>query len=169
MNLLASLHQRVQALLGVARTTAPADEGGAVQQLQVLMRGSGAPAELRGPIPSMQLFGVASSPMPGAHHVVVFLGGDRSKGVAIASNDPRYRPKPAPGEMIVFNAFGMTIALRSSGITINPNGKPVTVDGDLDVTGEIRWNTGSTATAASTHDHTNGNNGANTGAPVPGS
>lgn len=169
MNLLTALRQRVHGMLAIARTTAPADESGSIQRLQLLVRGSGAPAELRDPVRSMQIFGLASSPIPGAHHLVVFLDGDRSKGVAIASEDPRYRPEPAEGETILFNAFGMSIAMSSGGVAINPNGQKVTIDGTLDVTGDIRWNTATSATAASSHEHTNGNNGANTGAPVAGS
>ncbi len=167
MNIVARIQQRILNALGIGATTAAAVESGGVQSLQI--RVFGAASATKDPVPSMQDFGLASGPMPGCHVAVLHLSGDPTKGVVIASNDPRYRPAPAEGETILFNAFGMQIAMASSGITINPNGQPVTIDGDLHVTGDVIWNTGSTATAASTHTHGNGNQGANTTAPNAGS
>lgn len=135
MSALTSIGHRVLGLLGISATTAAANESAGTQTLQVQIMGIGSPVELRDPIPSVQLFGFASSPVPGASHVVGFLGGDRTKGVAIGSNDPRYRPTGMKsGEAMVYDNQGRQIYLSAAGIVINANGSPVTVNGATLVT-----------------------------------
>ncbi|HET6606750.1 MAG TPA: phage baseplate assembly protein [Rhodopila sp.] len=126
---------RLLGMFGVSRTTAAANEAGGIQTLQVQILGSGVIAELREPVPSAQHFGFASSPVPGASHVIVFLGGDRTKGIAIASNDPRYRPTGMkPGESMQYDDQGRQIYLSASSIVVNAKGAPVTVNDATTVT-----------------------------------
>lgn len=52
-------------------------------------------------------YGFQSSPKPGAEGVAVFLGGERSSGVVIATEDRRYRFKTlASGEVVVYTDEG---------------------------------------------------------------
>lgn len=173
MNILGRLHQRVLNAIGIGQTTADATEAAGVQSLQI--RVFGAASATKDPVPSLQDFGLASGLMPGCHVAVLHLTGDPTKGVVIASNDPRYRPAPEPGETILFNAFGMQVAMGSGGITINPNGQSVTVEGDLHVTGQVYGQYGTAGQIGlGTHIHSQGNDShgdteADTSPPIAGS
>ena len=55
--------------------------------------------ELRPAVRRISTVGLSDMPLPGAKAVVVYPGGQRSLGVIIATEDPRYRPKgQKPGE-----------------------------------------------------------------------
>jgi phage gp45-like len=111
--------RRVLALAGIPRSTAPAVETSNIQTVQVTHQVTG---EVQDGVPSMQLFGFASSSNPGTDHFVIYLEGDRSKGVAIASNDQRVRPKGLlGGESKVYDASGQFIYLQA-GTKIIVNG-----------------------------------------------
>lgn len=160
---------RVLGLCGISKTTNTADDTGGVQKLQVQILGSGVTPELRDPLPSAQQYGFASSPVPGASHVVIFLGGDRTKGIAVASNDPRYRPTGMkPGEAMVHDNIGNQVYLSQSGlditgatsITLTAGGHTLSISAAGVVIDGIVFGT---------HTHGNGNDGANTTAPIAGS
>lgn len=138
MNTLERLHQLVHGMFGTGTITANAIESGGVQRMQVNLHG--AASATTDPVPSLQTVGVASSPMPGARVAVIHLGGDRSKPVIVATDDPRHRPADlAPGETKLYGASGAFVHIDAGGsIVITPfGGAPVTINGDLHVTGEI--------------------------------
>jgi phage gp45-like len=151
------LARRVMSMLGVGRSTAPSLEG-ATPSIQVSFIGTAnAGPELRDEIPSMQIYGFASATLPGCDYAVGFLSGDKSKGVALATNDRRYRPASLKsGESVMYDNLGRMIYLSASGIVINGNGSTVqiegsavtitgpttingntTIDGNLTVTGDL--------------------------------
>jgi phage gp45-like len=186
MSALGSMGNRILGMLGISATTAAADESAGIQKLQVQILGIGNPVELREPIPSVQQFGFASSPVPGASHVVTFLGGDRTKGIAIGSNDPRFRPTGMKsGEAMMYDSLGRQIYLSQPGVVIDANGAPVTINGASAVTinasAEISFTAaGHTLTISSagvvidgttfgTHTHTSETPGTPTSEPIPGS
>ena len=159
--------RRVMNAMGIGRQTADTDETQATPTLQVALPGG----ELRSDLPHLQLYGFASRPTAGADVVVMFQSGDRGRGVAIASGDQRTRPTDLQPNDACLYAHGSRIWLRSDGsIAITPGNGKVVVTGDLAVTGTV---TAVEVVASSvhltTHDHTNGNGGKNTGAPVAGS
>ncbi len=127
--------RRILSMLGVGRATAASVEG-ATQTVQVAFLGTAnAGPEIRDGIPSMQLYGLASATLPGCDYGVAFLSGDRSKGVAVASNDQRYRPGTLqPGEVMLYDNQGRQIYLSASGVIINANGAQLTVNGASTVT-----------------------------------
>ncbi len=132
MNRMLPLWRRVAMTFGVGRTSRAADESGPVQKLQIVMTGQ----EVRDGVPSLQLFGVASSPPIGTDHHLAFLSGDRSNGVAIASNHQGYRPRRlAPGEVWIYDAFGRSVQFTAAGgIVVAANAAPVTVNGATTLT-----------------------------------
>ena len=79
-------------------------EAGGAQFLAVkLMAGEDHPQ-----VPVMQHFGLASAPLTGSEALIIFLGGDRSNGVVVATDDPRYRPLHLePGEIAIYSAGDM--------------------------------------------------------------
>lgn len=91
-------------------SSAPTNETGSGQTVQLTHR----TGELQDGVQSMQLYGFASSPNSGTDHLVIYLEGDRNKGVAIASNDQRVRPKNmAGGEVQIYDASGQFFYLKT--------------------------------------------------------
>jgi phage gp45-like len=104
--------------VGLTRSSAPANENGPCQLLQLQHTGTG---EVHDSIPSVQIYGFASSPMPGCDHVTIYAEGDRSKGITIGSNDQRLRPKGMiSGESQIHDASGQFLYLQAgSKIVVN--------------------------------------------------
>lgn len=125
MRALEQLWRRIARSFGLGYVTAPPIETGTIQKLQIGLPGG----EIRDGIPSMQLFGFASSPEVGADALAIFINGDRSNGLVIGTNDQRYRPTGMkPGEVMFYDAFGKSIYLSQTGIVINANGQNVTLN-----------------------------------------
>lgn len=84
-------------------------------------------AEMRDATPLMGQAGVSSRPLPGAHAAVLFLAGDRSRGLVIATNDARYQIELAEGEVALHDDLGQRVHLTRQGIVIDGGGRPVTL------------------------------------------
>ena len=125
------LKRAIQALAGRGRVTTSDDSGNA-QLLQVKL---GA-LELRDNTPRLAEFGFTSRPPVGADAVLVFIGGDRSNGVVIATGDQKSRPRDLEeGETKVYDLFGKFIHFtKDGGIIIEANNSPVTVNNATTVT-----------------------------------
>ncbi len=55
--------------------------------------------EVRSGVQRMQEHGLTTMPLPGSHGLVLHHGGQRSMGMIVATDDPRYRPRGLkPGE-----------------------------------------------------------------------
>jgi phage baseplate assembly protein V len=86
-------------------------------------------------VPVVQQFGFASVPPLQSDAVASFVGGDRSNGVVVATNNQplRFRGK-AVGESVIYDAFGKSIYLTATGgIIVDANGADVTINGAADV------------------------------------
>jgi phage gp45-like len=121
-------------------------------------------------VPVLQQFGLASVPPPGSDAAAAFVAGDRSNGVVVATNDQTTRPTgKQSGETMLYNARGMQVYLSASGIVINTGGAPVTINGDLHVTGEVVRGFGTAdQVTLGQHRHGTGSAAAGTVAPTPG-
>ncbi|MBK0004385.1 phage baseplate assembly protein [Erwinia sp. S38] len=116
-------------MLGIGRITAHSDAGG-IQKLQYQTS-----LEVRGDTPRMAEFGFSSGLPIGTDVVLAYLGGDRSSAVIIASNNQQHRQGGLkPGEVVIYNQWGMFIRLTESGIEIEANDKPVKVSHATTVT-----------------------------------
>lgn len=72
--------------------------------------------EVRSELERFQNYGFTSHPEPGAEAALVFPGGSRDVGYALAVDDRRYRKKSlAEGEVAVYHRDGVTFALFKSG------------------------------------------------------
>ena len=142
------LARRILMAIGVGRATAPTIETGPTQIVQAAFPGDLISGQDLKEVPSVQSFGFASALKAGADVVALFLSGDRSKGVVIASNDQRYRPTGLlPGEVMIYDAFGHSIHLTAAGIVSTGNW---THTGNLVTTGAL-MNNGKNV--GSTHQH----------------
>ncbi|MCP3916138.1 MAG: phage baseplate assembly protein V [bacterium] len=108
---LGHLRQRVRNIIARGVVRLVKDDAG-FQELQIeLLRG-----EVRARVERFQQYGFSSVPLDGAEALVVFPGGDRSRGIAISVDDRRHRPKgQAEGETVVYNDQGVLIRLLKAG------------------------------------------------------
>ncbi len=133
------LGQRVLTALGIARQIADTDESQSVSRIQVVLPGG----EIRSDVPLLQDYGLASRPVPGADVVLVFQGGDRARGTAVASGDQRNRPNYLqPGEVALYHpGTGARIWMKTDGsIQIDPANGKGTISGDWAFAGTITAN-----------------------------
>lgn len=120
--------------------------------------------------------GFSSVPEAGSEAFVVFLGGDRGHGIALGVEDRRYRPtSQTEGEVVIYqprSGGGATVVLKSDGsIELTPAaGSPVTVVGDLEVSGDVSDADGTMDEMRTTYNgHTHVENGGSgpTNPPLP--
>lgn len=114
---------------------------GLVQRLQLRLLAG----EIKDNVDHVEPFGFTSRPLPGAEHVTLFVGGDRSHGVVVVVGDRRYRLAGLPeGGAALYDSHGTFIKLNADGtVRVEADTKvtlvapDVEVDGDLTVTGDI--------------------------------
>jgi phage baseplate assembly protein V len=169
---------RIGSMVALARVGATKVMGG-IRSVQLLIDA----ATTRDDTPLAQHYGVASRPHPGADAVVLFMGGDRSRGVVIATNDRRHQIQLSEGEVAIHDDQGLKIHLTRAGIVIDGGGKPVifqntpevimpgklTTQGDITSAAKVNAATDVTIGARSFNTHThpeNGTGGGITGTPV---
>lgn len=123
--------RRIQLTIGRGRVTA-VDDSQTVQKLQIEM---GA-LETRDQTPRLAEYGFSSSPPVSSEVVVVFIAGDRSTGIAVASNHQPSRPKNLQtGEVMLYDMAGKQIYLtKDGGIVVNAVDTAVTVNNATTVT-----------------------------------
>lgn len=164
-----SIARRVLMMIGVGRSTTASVEGATPAVQLALLGTKNAGPEIKDGIPSMQLFGFASATLPGCDYAVGFLSGDRTKGVALASNDRRYRPSTlAPGESMMYDNAGNQVYLSAQGvkitgadsITLSAGGHEIVISSAGVVID---------GTTFGTHTHTSESPGVPTSAPIAGS
>lgn len=129
-NIAARLAQRVLLALGRGRITTSNDSG-VVQLVQTKFND----LETIDGMPRVAEFGFTSRPPDGTDVVAVFIGGDRSNGVIVATNDQSSRPTGlAVGETKLYSLAGQYVYLSASGIVIEAASMPVTVNDASTVT-----------------------------------
>lgn len=117
------LWRRMLLVVGRGRITT-ANDSGPVQEVQVQI----GMLETRDTTPRVAEYGFTSHPLPGCHGVVVFVGGDRSNGVIIGTNDQTARLKNLkPGEVAIYDDLGQSVWLKRTGIEVNGAGLPIKV------------------------------------------
>jgi phage baseplate assembly protein V len=105
---------------------------GTVQFMQVQL----GPQELKDSVPRVAEFGFTSNPPIGSDVIALFIGGDRSNGVVVATGHQASRPTGLqPGETMIYSQDGKSIYMtKSGGIVVNANNQSVTVNNATTVT-----------------------------------
>lgn len=115
------LWRRMQLVVGRGRIKTGSDAG--LVQTQQVQLGA---LEIRDNTLRIAEYGFTSMPLPGCHAVVIFVGGDRSNGVIVGTNDQNHRLKNLqPGEVAIHDDQGQSIYITRNGIVINGGGKPI--------------------------------------------
>ncbi len=129
-NTVSRLATRVLLAIGRGRVTA-SNDAGVVQLVQVQL----SPLETIDNMPRVAEFGFTSHVPNGTDAVALFIGGDRSKGVIVATNHQSSRPTNlAVGEAMLYSLIGQQVYLSASGIVVEAKGLPVTVNDASNVT-----------------------------------
>lgn len=130
-NTLARFWRRIQLTIGRGRVTL-VDDSQTVQRLQVQLNG----LETRDETPRLAEYGFTSRPPVGSDVAVVFIAGDRSSGMAIASNHQASRPTGLKeGEVMLYDQAGKQIYLTADGgIVVEATNTEVTVNDATTVT-----------------------------------
>nr|WP_262925799.1 phage baseplate assembly protein V [Pseudomonas chlororaphis] len=125
------LWRRAQLMTGWGRV-AFADDSKAAQTLQVKLNNS----ETRDATPRLAEFGFTSVPPDGSDLMVLFMGGDRSKGVVVATGHQGSRPVGlAAGECMVYDLWGKSVYFtKDGGIIVEAKDAKVTVNNASAVT-----------------------------------
>jgi phage baseplate assembly protein V len=119
------------------------DESSGRQRLQL----SALQDEVLSQVEMIGLYGVTSSPLPGALAAVVFPSGARDSGYVVGTDDARYRPRDLqPGETCIYTASGAQILLQADGNimiaaggsgSVKIKGTALAVVGNETVSGEL--------------------------------
>lgn len=123
------LYRKSMMAFTTGKVTAMKDAGG-VQVLQYQH-----PVEVRGSTPRMAEFGFSSGLPAGTDVLIACIGGDRSSGIVIATNNSAYRHSGLnPGETVIYSQWGQFVKLTQSGIEVQANGQAVDVKQATQVT-----------------------------------
>lgn len=118
------IYRRVLMMVTRGRVTTGNDSG-AVQMLQIKLNAD----HVRDSTPRLAEFGFSSMPPNGSDAVLVFIAGDRSNGVIVATGHQASRMKNLQaGEVAIFDDQGQSIYLTRAGIVINGAGLPITIN-----------------------------------------
>ncbi|MBP0492157.1 phage baseplate assembly protein [Roseomonas indoligenes] len=136
---------RLTSALGFGTITATkGTDGQGVRQAQVRFSA----VEVRDGTPLICLYGVASRPLPGADAVLVFVEGNRSKGIIIATNDRRYQIDLAEGEVAIHSDEGDSVHLKrgrvvkiTAGTKLEIDAPLVTLTGRMEAAGDVKAGT----------------------------
>lgn len=164
--MLAALTRRQGASIAFSRSTAPPIDTGPVQTVQGQMDA----LSMRDAMPVLMHYGFSSAMPVGGDKVVGYLNGTRSSPVVIATGHQTYRYTGLiTGESVLYDMWGRSIRLASAGPLVTCNGVPMTIQGDLHVTGAIfAGYGGGDQVGVQTHKHGTGTAVAGTVAPTAG-
>lgn len=148
------------------------DDAAAVQKVQVRVIGD----VLQDNVPRMSEYGFQSSPPIDSDAVLLYLAGNPSDGVVIATGNQQYRLRNLqPGEVAISDNRGQKVYLSASGIRIEGTSLTINASGGATLNGNLTVN-GNTSFAGQvsanghriddTHQHTGGTFSGLTGAPI---
>ena len=117
------INHRLRHSLRVGRIVATKDDG-AVQTAQIRLSS----IELRDGTPMAYHYGFSARPPADTDVTVLFLGGDRSQGVVVATGNQKFRVKDLKeGEICVYDDLGRKVTLGRDGIVVEGKDSDVLV------------------------------------------
>jgi phage baseplate assembly protein V len=123
MQALERTYRRVMLAVGRGRVATVSDAG-AVQTAQVKL----GELETRDNTPRLCEYGFASNPPVGSDAIVLFVGGDRSNAVIVATGHQASRKRDLKsGEVAIYDTRGQSVYLTAAGIVVRGAGLPVTI------------------------------------------
>lgn len=112
--LLEPLRNKIMLMIGRCILTAVTNSG-KTQKVSV----TGLNGETISDVERMEEYGFTTYPKKDCEITVVFLGGNRDRGLAICAHDRTYRPKTlSEGDVCLYDYRGTQILISSAGITL---------------------------------------------------
>lgn len=132
--LVAPLSSRIR-LLCSRGTISLVDDDRRAQEVQLRLLAS----EVKDEVESFAHYGFGSNPPLGTEAIVLCLGGNRDHPIVVATVDRKTRPRGLlAGEVHLYNGLtGTRILLKDDGSIVITGATKLTLDGDLEVMGEI--------------------------------
>jgi phage gp45-like len=163
------LERAIRLQFALSRSTAAAVDTGPVQTNQ----GKIDALSLRDGMPTLFTYGFSSSLPVGGDKAVMFLGGNRSQAVVVATGHQTYRFTGLKlGETVMHDMWEHSIHMTADGIAVAGNltlAGNLTVTGTITATGDITAGAGGAgAVTVLTHKHTSAASGSPTSAPIAG-
>jgi phage gp45-like len=165
--MVATLTRRQQGgAVAFSRSTAAPIDTGPVQTIQGQMDA----LSNRDAMPVLMHYGFSSAMPVGGDKVVGYLNGTRSSPVVIATGHQTYRLTGlATGEVAIYDMWGRSIKMGAAGIAVNCGSVPMTITGNLHVTGAvIAGYGGGDQVGLETHLHVVPEHAGNSSAPIAG-
>jgi phage gp45-like len=131
------VYRQVLLAVGLGRVTFSATGAGPTEKYQVQLGST----EVHDNERRFFEYGFASRLFPGCSTISVYIAGDRGNGVIVASNDGRYRIDLQPGESAQYDDQGQFIKISRTGIVIQGNNLPITIE----TSGAVNVNAGGNA------------------------
>jgi phage gp45-like len=137
------LERALQLQFALSRSTAPSVDTGAVQ----LNQGQIDPLSLQDNIPTLLNYGFSSSLPVGGDKAMIFIGGNRSQGVAVATGHQAHRYKGlTEGEVVMHDMWGNSIHMTAAGIVITAPSTVLVNAPALATSGNVVVGTGASGT-----------------------
>lgn len=120
-NAIRLLWRRILLVIGRGRITL-IDDSTPAQALQVRLGAD----EVKDAIPRAGEYGFVSHPPEGTDAIVIFVAGERTNGVVIATNNQTFRMRNlATGEVAIHDDKGRFVLLSAAGIHVQGNADPI--------------------------------------------
>ncbi len=131
------LRSRLVYALGLGRTRF-IDDSGSVQTAQVVFQAHDRARRVTNNVPVIAHYGLTSRPPANSDAVAVFLEGDPSSGLVIATNHQTYRLRNlGEGEVALYDQWGNVVHLTEGQITLKHATKVRVESPRLEVTGDV--------------------------------
>lgn len=162
-DVLRTLARRLQNVVQVMRTTVAPIDSGSIQTVQA----KSISAQTRDAIPVTYHYGFSAHIPVGTDVIVLNVSGDGTKGMVISTAHQPSRPKGlTDGQVMLYDLTGSSVLMDGKGgISLTASGGTVTVNGKLVVTQDATIG----GITFLEHEHSDGNDGNPTGAPISGS
>ena len=167
---------RLLNVIKLARVTM-VDDSRTAQTVQVKLPTVGPDGNPLAAYPRFSDYGFTSSPPVGSEAVVASLWGDRTHGMVVATNHQASRPTGlSADDTMLYTARGQRVWLAAGKMIVDGGGLEIvvqnfsscTVNGDLNVTGDVIANSATAPVSLTRHLHPlQGPGVPQTGAPLP--
>ncbi len=126
------LWHRIQSIVGRGRVLLTKDDGPA-QLVQVRVVGD----EVKDDVPRMAEYGFVSRPPAGTDAILLFLSGERTSGVIVATNNQQFRMRALEtGEVAIHDDKGRFVLLGAGGIHVQGKDDPILAETTSTITAQ---------------------------------
>jgi phage baseplate assembly protein V len=164
-DLATSVWRALQRMVGRGRVSL-VDDRGPVQLLQLTSLGLG---DVKDGVPRLAEYGFTSMPPQDTDAIVLFLSGERSNGVVIATSHQSYRLKSLQdGDVALYDSRGNFVKLSGAGLTLHAQAGDIKLEAPAGIVDIVALDVKSNGVSISElHEHSGGTISGHTGMVIP--